>query len=108
MLFSNISYQGPLLSRDGLDYHPSYSQRFEHTWCPAVRDIVPLVDSYVKTETFYDMNPLPSWTRDRLVLIGDSAHSFLPPAKPGPATTRSVDEGWSDELIFSIIKQLID
>jgi salicylate hydroxylase len=52
-------------------------QSFEHM-CPAARKIVSLADSDVKVWVLYDMQSLPTWTRERLVLIGDAAHPFLP------------------------------
>jgi salicylate hydroxylase len=56
---------------------------FEHM-CPAARKIVSLADSDVKVWVLYDMQSLPTWTRQRLVLIGDAAHPFLPCTKPPP------------------------
>jgi salicylate hydroxylase len=50
---------------------------FEHM-CPAARKIVALAPADVKVWVLYDMQALPSWTRERLVLIGDAAHPFLP------------------------------
>jgi hypothetical protein len=50
---------------------------FEHM-CPAARKIVSLADTDVKVWVLYDMQSLPTWTRQRLVLIGDAAHPFLP------------------------------
>jgi hypothetical protein len=46
--------------------------------CPAARKIASLADEEVKVWMLYDMQSLPSWTRGRLVLIGDAAHPFLP------------------------------
>lgn len=52
-------------------------KNFQHM-CPAARKIVALAPADVKVWVLYDMRALPSWTRERLVLIGDAAHPFLP------------------------------
>jgi 2-polyprenyl-6-methoxyphenol hydroxylase-like FAD-dependent oxidoreductase len=50
---------------------------FEHV-CPAARKIISFADTDVKVWVLYDMQSLPCWTRERLLLVGDAAHPFLP------------------------------
>jgi 2-polyprenyl-6-methoxyphenol hydroxylase-like FAD-dependent oxidoreductase len=54
-----------------LDVYKGFEQR--------VRSLLELVDSSeLKVWTLLDMERIPSWHRERLVLLGDAAHPFLP------------------------------
>jgi 2-polyprenyl-6-methoxyphenol hydroxylase-like FAD-dependent oxidoreductase len=50
---------------------------FEHM-SQAARKITSFADADVKVWVLYDMQSMPSWTRGRLVLVGDAAHPSLP------------------------------
>jgi 2-polyprenyl-6-methoxyphenol hydroxylase-like FAD-dependent oxidoreductase len=52
-------------------------QSFTH-FSPGVQKIVSQASEDVGLWTLHDMQSLPTWTKDRLVLIGDAAHPFLP------------------------------
>lgn len=52
-------------------------QSFDH-FCPAARKIVSYADADVRVWVLYDMRSLSTWTQERLALIGDAAHPFLP------------------------------
>lgn len=44
-----------------------------------VRSLLELVDaSELKVWTLLDMERIPAWHKERLVLLGDAAHPFLP------------------------------
>ncbi|KAI1299107.1 hypothetical protein F5Y03DRAFT_386370 [Xylaria venustula] len=46
---------------------------------PALKALISKVDeSGLKVWQLLDMNPLPSWTRTKLALLGDAAHPFTP------------------------------
>ncbi|KAM0346679.1 hypothetical protein ACHAPU_005392 [Fusarium lateritium] len=46
---------------------------------PRVRELLSLVDdAELKLWTLLDMDRIPTWHKDRLVLLGDAAHPFLP------------------------------
>jgi salicylate hydroxylase len=47
-------------------------------FCPSVKKIISLASEDVGLWTLHDMQSLPTWTKDHLVLIGDAAHPFLP------------------------------
>ncbi|KAH7258472.1 hypothetical protein B0J15DRAFT_535498 [Fusarium solani] len=54
-----------------LDVYKGFEQR--------VRSLLEFVDSSeLKVWTLLDMERIPSWHRERLVLLGDAAHPFLP------------------------------
>lgn len=46
---------------------------------PAVHDLLELADEEnVKVWTLLDMKRIPTWYKNKLVLMGDAAHPFLP------------------------------
>jgi hypothetical protein len=46
---------------------------------PRVRELLSLVDvEELKLWTLLDMDRIPTWHKERLVLLGDAAHPFLP------------------------------
>lgn len=46
---------------------------------PRVRALLELVDAdELKLWTLLDMDRIPTWHKERLVLLGDAAHPFLP------------------------------
>jgi 2-polyprenyl-6-methoxyphenol hydroxylase-like FAD-dependent oxidoreductase len=48
-------------------------------WDPAVLKILSMADEEtLKVWDLLDMDQLPTWTKDRLALIGDAAHPFTP------------------------------
>lgn len=64
----------------------SLIQSFKH-FSPGVQKIVSHASEDVGLWTLNDMQSLPTWTKDRLVLIGDAAHPFLP-CESQPQTSR--------------------
>jgi salicylate hydroxylase len=48
----------------------------------------------------YDRDPLPSWTRGRLTLLGDAAHPMLPHL--GQGANQSIEDGMA---LAAILKQ---
>lgn len=45
---------------------------------PSARTLLSYADEDLKVWQLMDMDQLKSWNKDRLALIGDSAHPFLP------------------------------
>ncbi|KAL1865425.1 hypothetical protein VTK73DRAFT_5255 [Phialemonium thermophilum] len=46
---------------------------------PAIRALLEMVDSSsLKLWTLLDMEQMPTWVKDKLVVLGDAAHPFLP------------------------------
>jgi hypothetical protein len=64
------------------------------SFCLAARKIIAYAPPDVGVWVLYDMDSLPTWNRDKLVLIGDAAHPFL------PCTTTSPQDA-DDDLVDS-------
>ncbi|KAI1759384.1 FAD/NAD(P)-binding domain-containing protein [Hypoxylon sp. FL1150] len=66
------------------------------TWDPRIKELIKLTppNTIVNFELFW-RNPQPSWTSpgDRVVLIGDAAHSFLPESANG--ATQAIEDAVS-------------
>lgn len=45
---------------------------------PAARKLLDYADEDLKVWQLVDMDQLKNWNKDRLALIGDAAHPFLP------------------------------
>jgi salicylate hydroxylase len=67
-------------------------------WDPLVGDIIAQV-----SQTFrwglYDREPLPSWTRGRLTLLGDAAHPMLPHG--GQGANQAIEDGVALATVLS-------
>lgn len=72
----------PMSLRDGLD--PKLSPREELAqafggWAPPVRTVMDAIDhSKLNRVLIHDLPAVPAWFRDRMVLLGDAAHSMAP------------------------------
>jgi salicylate hydroxylase len=67
-------------------------------WDPRVGSVLQQVD-----ETFrwalYDREPLPTWTKGRLTLLGDAAHPMLPHL--GQGANQSIEDGMALATILA-------
>lgn len=45
---------------------------------PAAKKLLYHAEEDIGVWTFHDMDPLDTWVNDRLLVIGDAAHPFLP------------------------------
>jgi 2-polyprenyl-6-methoxyphenol hydroxylase-like FAD-dependent oxidoreductase len=55
-------------------------------------------DNVLNTIYVHDLDPIPSWYRDRLIMIGDAAHAALPTSGQG-ACQALEDAWWLSKLI---------
>jgi salicylate hydroxylase len=60
-------------------------------WHPIVRGIIEASAEHFKW-ALYDRDPMPGWSRGRVTLLGDAAHSMLPFMSQGAA--QSVEDGY--------------
>ncbi|WP_353621367.1 FAD-dependent monooxygenase [Variovorax saccharolyticus] len=69
---------------------PAVLRREFEGWDPRIADVLQQVD-----ETFrwalYDREPLPTWTKGRLTLLGDAAHPMLPHL--GQGANQCIEDG---------------
>jgi len=67
-------------------------------WDPRIRSLLQKVQSTFRS-ALYDREPLPTWTKGRLSLLGDSAHAMLPHL--GQGANQSIEDGIALATILS-------
>jgi salicylate hydroxylase len=67
-------------------------------WDPRVEALLRQVATTFRT-ALYDREPLPTWTRGRLTLLGDAAHPMLPHL--GQGANQSIEDGMALATILS-------
>ena len=66
---------------------PEVLHREFEGWDPRIGNVLKQVDKTFRW-ALYDREPVPTWTKGRLTLLGDAAHPMLPHLGQGP-TSRS-------------------
>jgi salicylate hydroxylase len=67
-------------------------------WDPRIAALLRQVQSTFRT-ALYDREPLPTWTRGRLTLLGDAAHPMLPHL--GQGANQSIEDGMALATILA-------
>jgi salicylate hydroxylase len=67
-------------------------------WDPRIEGLLQHVEKTFRW-ALYDREPLPSWTRGRLTLLGDAAHPMLPHL--GQGANQSIEDGMALATILS-------
>jgi salicylate hydroxylase len=67
-------------------------------WDPRVTQVLKQVDHCFRW-ALYDREPLPTWTKGRLTLLGDAAHPMLPHL--GQGANQSIEDGMALATILS-------
>lgn len=67
-------------------------------WDPRIEDLLLHVDKTFRW-ALYDREPLPTWTKGRLSLLGDAAHPMLPHL--GQGANQSIEDGMALATIMS-------
>jgi salicylate hydroxylase len=67
-------------------------------WDPRIGALLRQVDTTFRS-ALYDRDPLPTWTKGRLSLLGDAAHAMLPHL--GQGANQSIEDGMALAMILS-------
>ncbi len=67
-------------------------------WDPRIGDVLKQVDKTFRW-ALYDREPLPTWTKGRLTLLGDAAHPMLPHL--GQGANQSIEDGMALATILT-------
>jgi 2-polyprenyl-6-methoxyphenol hydroxylase-like FAD-dependent oxidoreductase len=78
--------------------HPDTLRAEFEGWDPRIRDVLEQVDSCFRW-ALYDREPLPTWTKGRLTLLGDAAHPMLPHL--GQGANQSIEDGMALATIIA-------
>jgi salicylate hydroxylase len=67
-------------------------------WDPRIASVLAQVDQCFRW-ALYDREPLPTWSKGRLTLLGDAAHPMLPHL--GQGANQSIEDGMALAVILS-------
>jgi salicylate hydroxylase len=77
---------------------PAMLRREFEGWDPRIGDVLQQVDKTFRW-ALYDREPLPTWTKGRLTLLGDAAHPMLPHL--GQGANQSIEDGMALATILA-------
>jgi salicylate hydroxylase len=77
---------------------PDVLRREFEGWDPRIASVLKQVDKTFRW-ALYDREPLPTWTRGRLTLLGDAAHPMLPHL--GQGANQSIEDGMALATILA-------
>ncbi len=77
---------------------PAVLRREFEGWDPRIGNVLQQVDKTFRW-ALYDREPLPTWTKGRLTLLGDAAHPMLPHL--GQGANQSIEDGMALATILA-------
>ena len=77
---------------------PAVLRREFEGWDPRIGNVLKQVDKTFRW-ALYDREPLPTWTKGRLTLLGDAAHPMLPHL--GQGANQSIEDGMALATILA-------
>jgi len=77
---------------------PEVLRRQFEGWDPRIGEVLNQVDRTFRW-ALYDREPLPTWTKGRLTLLGDAAHPMLPHL--GQGANQSIEDGMALATILA-------
>ena len=82
---------------------PAVLRREFEGWDPRIGNVLRQVDKTFRW-ALYDREPLPTWTKGRLTLLGDAAHPMLPHL--GQGANQSIEDGMALATILAQVDPL--
>lgn len=90
--FFDVPMDSAAASCIGGDHRQVLADRFGR-WAPAVKALIERLDTDgVARIPIHDIDPLPTWVRDRIVLLGDAAHAMAPDL--GQGGCQAIEDAW--------------
>lgn len=78
--------------RSKQSWYDEMKERFS-AWCPVIPELIDKVDQDSLNRIFvHDMDPLPYWHKDNVLIIGDAAHAPLPTS--GQGACQALEDAW--------------
>ena len=93
-----VPADGDMLESWSAPGDPELLRREFEGWDPRIGSVLKQVDKTFRW-ALYDREPLPTWTKGRLTLLGDAAHPMLPHL--GQGANQSIEDGMALATILS-------